>query len=246
MTVSKRVALATCGVAAIAGLSVAIGAAPAGAAAVTPASGCSATANVQNQWGSGATGGEIVVVTVLNTSASTSTTWTVSWTLAAGQQLASIWNAGVSTSGSAVTATNLPYNGVLAPGESTDFGVRLTGTGPVPTMSCVSDAPTPNTSTVTVTQDDNGTTVVLLVGQTLVVSLDADFRPVTMSGTGLKQLSASGGYPTGNPLTAVYRAVAPGSADLDTVTDYPCLHTTPPCALPQMLWTVHVSVISGM
>ncbi|KAA9381558.1 hypothetical protein F5972_01600 [Microbispora cellulosiformans] len=34
-----------------------------------------------------------------------------------------------------------------------------------------------------------------------------------------------------------------GSADVRTVTDYACLHTTPRCALPQKLWQVHIDVV---
>lgn len=37
--------------------------------------------------------------------------------------------------------------------------------------------------------------------------------------------------------------MTPGTADLTTRTDHACRHTTPPCALPSLMWTVHVAVI---
>src|SRR5689334_5442323 len=73
-------------------------------AATLPSGGCVADAHVETQWGSGTTGGEIVTVTVTNTSSVTATKWTVTWTLGAGQQIVSAWNAGVTTSDGAATA----------------------------------------------------------------------------------------------------------------------------------------------
>ena len=65
-------------------------------------------------------------------------------------------------------------------------------------MSCASDA----VASVTLTNGDSRTTVTVHVGQTINVQLGADFRPITLSGTGLTQVSSSGGYPTGQPLLA--------------------------------------------
>ena len=94
------------------------------------------------------------------------------------------------------------------------------------------------------TQADSGSTVGLVVGQSLTVSLGAQFRPPTVSGHALSQQSASGGYPTGQPLTVLYRATAAGSVDITTRPDDPCFYTSPPCARPVMPWTVHV-VVAG-
>lgn len=256
MTVSRRVALT--GVAAGATVLAAMVMTPvlAGTAATVPASagGCSATAHIDSQWGSGTTGGEIVTVTIVNTSATAATTWTVSWTLGSGQQIVSAWNATVSTSGSTATAVNVGWNGALAPGASTTFGMQLSGTAPAPVISCGNDAAPPASGSasvtppagaaVTVTEADNGTTVTIFAGQTLGVSLPSYFRPPTVSGSVLAQVSSTGGYPTGQPVSALYRAVTLGTADVSSQTDYPCLHTTPPtCAVPQMLWLVHVNVV---
>jgi hypothetical protein len=226
------------------------GSAAAGAALV---GGCSATAHIDSQWGSGATGGEIVTVTVVNTSSTTGTKWTVTWALASGQQVASAWNATVTTSNGNATALNAAYNGTLAPAASTTFGMQLAGTGPAPAMSCGNDAAPQGTGSsgatppagadVGVTGADNQTTVTLLVGQTLGVSLGADYRPPTVGGSQLTRLSTSGGYPTRQPLTALYRAVAPGTLDVTSQTDYDCLHATPRCAVPVALWTVHVRIV---
>ena len=202
---------------------------------------CAATARVDSQWGSGASGGQIVTVTVTNTAATGATTWSVAWTLGAGQSLVAAWNATVSVSAAAATATNASYNGSLAPGASTSFGMQLAGIAPAPTLTCTNNV-APAGSTITVTERHNGTTVTMIVGQTLVVSLGKDYRPVRLTGTALTLVSTTGGYPTGQSLRATYRAVAPGTVDLRTMTDYPCLHTTPPCALPQLQWSLRVNV----
>jgi hypothetical protein len=213
--------------------------------------GCSATAAIQSQWGSGTAGGEVVTVTVANTSAQVATRWTVTWT--ATGRVVSAWNATVSVSAGTATAVNTGYNGSLAPGASTTFGMQLAGTGAAPAMSCANDAAPPTSASsnatpppsadVRVTEADAGRTVTLLVGQTLGVSLPANYRPATTKGSGLSQVSSSGGFPTGQPFAALYRAVAPGSVDLSSQTDYACLHTTPPCAVPIALWAVHLQVV---
>jgi hypothetical protein len=218
---------------------------------ITPAGGCLATAHVERQWGSGATGGQIVAATVANTSAATSRKWSVTWQLTAGQRVVSAWNAAVSTSGDNATATNASYNGVLAPGASATFGMQLAGTGSAPVLSCDNGASTPPSSAppgaadVTVTETANQSTVTLVVGQTLGVSLDAEFLPPTVAGDALAQLSTSGGYPTGQPLTALYRAVAPGSAEVSTHADYACRYDTPPCPAPYRPWIVRVNVVAA-
>jgi hypothetical protein len=225
---------------------------PAAADGTTPAlaaGGCAATAHVDTEWGSGAGGGQIVTVAVANNSAAATTRWTVTWTLGGGQRVVSAWNATVSTSGSTATAVNASYNGALAPGASTTFGMQLAGTGPAPVIGCDNGATTPTSSPppggpdVSVGADDDQRTVTLVVGQTLGVSLGAEYRTPT-TGAALTQVSATGGYPTGQPLAVLYRAVAPGQVDVTTHSDYACLHATPPCAVPIRLWTLHVTVLA--
>jgi hypothetical protein len=239
----------------VAGASLLVAAAMTSAVAGAPAagladSGCRATARIDSQWGTGSSGGQIVAVTITNTSATTATKWTVTWALGAGQRVVSAWNATVSTAGSTVTAVNAPHNGALAPAASTTFGAQLSGVAPAPALSCANDTSTPPTSSpppngadVTVTQADNQRSVTLLVGQTLAVALGSDFVTPTVSGPALERLSTSGGYSTGQPLAALYRAVTTGSVDITTHTDYACLHTSPPCALPTTLWRLHVDIV---
>ncbi|WP_426512993.1 cellulose binding domain-containing protein [Dactylosporangium sp. McL0621] len=254
MSVSRRVRLASVGVAAAATLLAAPVLLPMmGGTASAAVGGCTATATIQSQWGSGASGGEIVAVTVTNVSPQPSTTWSVTWT-ATGQVL-SAWNATVTTSGGTATAVNASYNGRLAPAASTTFGMQLTGTAPAPVMSCASDAAPPTSispssssssgADVTVALGDSTQRVTLLVGQTLGVSLPSRFTPTTVTGPALSPVSTSGGYPTGQPLAALYRAAAPGTVDVTSVSDDPCLHTSPPCTIPVQLWVVHVQVLSS-
>lgn len=204
--------------------------------------GCAATARVDGEYA----GGSIVTVTITNTAATLATRWTANVTLAGGQSVMSAWNAIVATarttSATHVTAVNEAYNGQLAPGASTAFGMQVTGTGPAPMASCVNDAVTGEPS-VTLTEADNGKTITLRIGQTLGISLPAAYRPTAVSGPALVKALTRGGYPTGQPLFEVYRTGTAGSADVSTATDYACLHTTPRCALPQKLWQVHVDVV---
>ncbi|MFC1430448.1 cellulose binding domain-containing protein [Streptacidiphilus sp. N1-3] len=97
-------------------------------------SGCAASLAVTNQWNPGFTD----TVTVTNRGTSATHGWTVTWTWPNGQQETSAWNAAVSQSGSAVTATNLSYNGAIAPGANTTFGVQgsWSGSNGVPSLSC--------------------------------------------------------------------------------------------------------------
>lgn len=206
------------------------------------APGCAADVRILDTWNP--TPARLLGVTVRNLATVESTTWTVGWTLAAGERVLAWWNATVVASGSTVTATNLPASGGLAPGASATFAVRVSGTGPAPAMSCRSDVTLPpEGDTVTVTADDDRSTVTVRTGQILLVLLGRDFVPPSVSGKALAPLSVSGGYPTGRPLEAAYTAVAPGEADVRTQTDYDCFHTAPPCALPTLLWSLHVVVV---
>ncbi|MFJ4674340.1 cellulose-binding domain-containing protein [Kitasatospora sp. NPDC088783] len=81
-----------------------------------------------NQW----TGGFTAQVSIINSGAAVSS-WTLTWTFAAGQQVTSGWNAQVSQSGTAVTASSLSYNGSVAAGGSVAFGLQGTWSGGNPT-----------------------------------------------------------------------------------------------------------------
>jgi mannan endo-1,4-beta-mannosidase len=64
--------------------------------------------------------------------------WTVTWTYANGQAVTQSWNATVTSSGAAVTARNVNYNGTVGAGASTTFGFlgSWNGTNTAPTVSC--------------------------------------------------------------------------------------------------------------
>ena len=108
-----------------------------------------------NQW----TGGFTADVQVTNGGAAV-TSWTVSWTYPGDQRITSGWNAGVTQSGSVVTAASLSYNGSLATGAKTSFGVQgtysasnaaptaftLNGVACGPDAQPTSSSPSPSTS----------------------------------------------------------------------------------------------------
>jgi hypothetical protein len=249
MALSKRSTKALCGIAAGAALLVGLAMSPAlagGAPAVADAAGgCSATGRIDHQWPTG----QNVTVTVTNTAATPATKWSVTWQLAGGQRIVTAWNAVATTTGTSVTAVNASWNGNLAPGASTTFGMQLSGNGPVPAMSCTNDAVTPTSpppsdgTDVYLTLADNQRTLTVFVGQTIHVDLRSDFRPPTVSGPALSHVHTSGGYPTGQPMRAVYRAVAFGSVDVTTQTDHACHHQTPPCGAPVLQWIVHLKIV---
>ncbi|MGW5352021.1 glycoside hydrolase family 3 N-terminal domain-containing protein [Streptomyces sp. NPDC004031] len=90
-------------------------------------SGCTATFTLTNSW----SGGFQADVSVTNKGASALGGWSVKWTQS-GATISSLWNGTLSQSGSAVTVTNAPYNGAVAPGASVSFGFTANGTAPAP------------------------------------------------------------------------------------------------------------------
>ena len=94
---------------------------------------CSAAYAVTGQW----TGGFQGNVTV-TAGSSAITGWKVAWTFANGQTVSKSWSANLTSSGSAVTATNLSWNGILGAGANTSFGFlgSWNGTNTVPTVTC--------------------------------------------------------------------------------------------------------------
>mgnify|MGYP001550436798 CR=1 FL=1 len=86
-------------------------------------------------------------------------------------------------------------------------------------------------------------TVHLHVGDRLKVRLGTSYRrPKSSRPKVLERLGYSGGYPSSVDARATFKALRTGRADVSSVTDYPCLHTTPRCAIAQQIWTVHVVV----
>lgn len=77
-------------------------------------------------------------VTVTDGAAAALNGWTVSWSFPAGTTLSQVWNGDASaSSGSHVVVKNASYNGSLAPGGSTTFGLVGNGSGPNSTPAAV-------------------------------------------------------------------------------------------------------------
>ncbi|MET8306947.1 cellulase family glycosylhydrolase [Micromonospora sp. NPDC005173] len=98
-----------------------------------PAGGCTATYTIVNQW-QGGFQGEVRVTA----GATAITGWSARWTFANGQSVSQSWNVTLTSSGAAVTARNVDYNGRLAAGASTSFGFigGWTGSNAKPEVSC--------------------------------------------------------------------------------------------------------------
>jgi len=100
----------------------------------TPApAGCSAAYTQTGQW-SGGFQGEVKVTA----GAARIGGWTVTMTFADGQRVTQAWNAVLSTAGATVTARNETFNGALAAGASTTFGLlgSATGASVPPSLTC--------------------------------------------------------------------------------------------------------------
>jgi len=79
--------------------------------------GCSVAYSVASQWSGGFTAN--VNITNLGDPV---TSWTLTWSYTAGQQITQAWNATTTQSGGQVTARNMSYNGSIATNASTSFG----------------------------------------------------------------------------------------------------------------------------
>lgn len=102
---------------------------------------------------------------------------------------------------------------------------------------------------VTLTQSDNGATVVLARGQSIIVVLGAPGfatwdQPLAAGprAGSLRRVQASGGYPSTAAAKATFVAVRTGTALIRAITDAACLHTKPPCEIAQQVWQVSVEV----
>ncbi|HLZ61762.1 MAG TPA: glycoside hydrolase family 6 protein [Ktedonosporobacter sp.] len=131
------------------------------------ASYCQVTYAVTNQWA----GGFGASLTVQNTSSSAWTSWSLQFSFANGQTITQLWNGNFTQNGSAVTITNLSYNGSVAAGATLSsepgFNGSWSGSNSVPTSFAVNGnacngslppTPTPtNTVTATPTQTNTPT-----------------------------------------------------------------------------------------
>jgi hypothetical protein len=124
---------------------------------------------------------------------------------------------------------------------------KLTPAPPAPSRHRRITAPA--SGQVTVTTSDDGATVVVVPGQMITVVLAGQgmlsWNPPRLAESvpgSLRQLSATGGYPSKAPARTSYRAVRAGTAEVLSSTNARCLHSRPPCAVAQRLWQVTVVV----
>lgn len=105
--------------------------------AAPPVGGTCTVGYATNDWSTGFT----ATVTITNSGTSAINGWTLRFSFPGGQTVSQGWSATVSQSGAAVTATNLSYNGTIAPGASVSFGFNgaHTGTNPKPTAFTVNN-----------------------------------------------------------------------------------------------------------
>lgn len=89
-----------------------------------PSGDCRVTYTV-NAWNNGLTAS----VSVTNTSSGAINGWALAFTLPSGQTITGGWNASYSPTSGAVTASNVSYNGTIAPNTSVDIGFQATHTG---------------------------------------------------------------------------------------------------------------------
>jgi hypothetical protein len=104
--------------------------------ATAVAGACSLSSSVVTSW----PGGYQLQLTVTNTGTSALSGWTASFAFGdTAESVSSAWNAVVSQSGTRVTAVNTGYNGSVAAGASTTFGMVVNGGNPA--LSALSCAP---------------------------------------------------------------------------------------------------------
>ena len=95
---------------------------------------CTAAYSISSSWGSGFNAN----VTVSNPGTVAVKTWKVTWTWGGNQSIVNSWNAAITSSGTAVTANSMAYNGAIAAGGNTSFGFQasFSGTNTNPTLTC--------------------------------------------------------------------------------------------------------------
>jgi hypothetical protein len=162
--------------------------------------------------------------------------------------------AGSTAPSGAVTTVAAPQSGAGSGAGSAVAGtasaappVTVVVTGPPTNPGLPSPRPKRLTGPVTLTAADNGAVVYLHSGQQVTVVLAPEFEQwhlPAVSGTALRQVSASGGFPGKQPARAVFVAVASGTAQLSSTSDAACLHAHPRCMIPQQVWQATV-IVSG-
>ena len=126
-----------------------------------------ATFAVSSDWGTGYG----AAYTIANPMTIPLSSWTVSFTLPAGDKVTSVWDGQLATNGNTYTVTNASYNAPVAAGTSVSFGFNVSYAGSSPTPgSCTlngdpcdgsADVVAPTTPTNLAVLSTNGTSVTL-------------------------------------------------------------------------------------
>jgi poly(3-hydroxybutyrate) depolymerase len=90
-----------------------------------PGTGACRVADTVNAWNTGLTSS----ITITNTSTTAVSGWSLAFTLPSGQTITSGWNASYAPASGQVTARNLAYNAVIAPGAAVNIGFQATHSG---------------------------------------------------------------------------------------------------------------------
>ncbi|MFD0633316.1 cellulose binding domain-containing protein [Catenulispora yoronensis] len=94
---------------------------------------CAVTTSVTGSWSTGYQ----LAFTVTDNGTAALASWTVRFSFAGSQTIANSWNAATTQSGQAVTAKSVSYNGALAPGASTSWGMVVNGANqPLSGVAC--------------------------------------------------------------------------------------------------------------
>jgi len=86
---------------------------------------CSVDYTIQNDWGSGST----VEVTISNPQATAINGWILGWDFSGNQQISNFWNASYDQTGTAVSVSDIGWNGNIAPGGTPSFGFNMSYSG---------------------------------------------------------------------------------------------------------------------
>jgi hypothetical protein len=98
---------------------------------------CTATVSTVSAW----SGGYQISVNVANTGSTATSTWRATLTLPGSDTVSGSWNVTAATqSGQTVSASAAAYNGQLAAGASTSWGMTVNGSGPPPTTATCSSS----------------------------------------------------------------------------------------------------------
>lgn len=159
------------------------------------------------------------------------------------------------TSTTSPTATNDPLARTAATPAAVGATPRISHAplGSVVQPTLMTSAPPPSTTatapvddTVTVSDEDNGTTFTLRIGQPLVVAFDDGSSiwsdPDTDNSSVLTRTAVSVD-PSATRVVASFDAKSVGQAHASASKDLPCRDAQPPCLAPTQLWQVTVNVI---